>query len=46
LRGDRWLNYRGDSHNDLLVAMLNLFGDERQTFGSEQYCTGPLAGLT
>jgi hypothetical protein len=46
LRGGRWLNYDGDSHNDLLVAILNLCGDERQTFGFPEYCTGPLSGLT
>jgi hypothetical protein len=45
LTGGRWLSYEGDSHNDLLVAILNLFGDERQTFGFEEYCTGPLSGL-
>jgi Protein of unknown function (DUF1552) len=49
LRGGRFLRNEGladPSHNNLLVAILNLFGDERQTFGDPGYCTGPLAGLT
>jgi hypothetical protein len=45
LRAGRYLQYDGVSHNDLLVTILNLFGDERQTFGEEQYCTGPLPNL-
>jgi hypothetical protein len=46
LRGGRWLNRPGRSHNDLLVSILNLFGDSRQSFGAEQYNGGPLGGLT
>jgi hypothetical protein len=34
------------SHNNLLVAILNLFGDESTTFGDPAYCTGPLANIT
>ncbi len=45
LKAGRWLAYDGQSHNDLLVTLLNLFGDERQSFGFEEYCSGPLAGL-
>jgi hypothetical protein len=45
LRGGRWLSYPGVSHNDLLVTLLNLFGDARTTFGDPMYCTGPLTGL-
>jgi hypothetical protein len=45
LRAGRWLQYDGASHNDLLVAILNLFGDERTTFGGESYCTGALPNL-
>jgi hypothetical protein len=45
LRGGRWLDFRGRSHNDLLVALLNLFGDSRQTFGDPAYCDGPVSGL-
>ncbi len=46
LRSGRWLDFNGQSHNDLLVSILNLFGDERTTFGNPQYSNGPLAGLT
>jgi hypothetical protein len=49
LRGGRFLRNEGlpdPSHNNLLVAILNLFGDERTTFGDPAYCTGPLSGLT
>lgn len=49
LRGGRFLRNEGiadPSHNNLLVAILNLFGDERQTFGDPAHCTGPYAGLT
>jgi hypothetical protein len=49
LRGGRFLRNEGiadPSHNNLLVAILNLFGDERQTFGDPSHCTGPYSGLT
>lgn len=49
LRGGRFLRNEGiadPSHNNLLVAILNLFGDERTSFGDPAHCTGPLAGLT
>lgn len=46
LRTGRWLQKNHESHNDLLVSLLNLFGDERQTFGEPEYCTGPMGGLT
>jgi hypothetical protein len=45
LRTGRYLKYSGGSHNDLLVSVLNLFGDARTTFGSAQYCNGPLANF-
>lgn len=45
LRTGRWLDFDGQSHNDLLVSLLNLFGDERTRFGNEQYSNGPLSGL-
>jgi hypothetical protein len=45
LRTGRWLRYDRRPHNDLLVSVLNLFGDPRQTFGDPKYCTGPLAGF-
>jgi hypothetical protein len=46
LRTGRWLQYEHQSHNDLLVSLANLFGDEREKFGDERYCQGPLGGLT
>jgi hypothetical protein len=45
LRAGRNLTYDHPSHNDLLVALLNLFGDARTTFGSPMYCAGALPGL-
>lgn len=46
LRTNRWVQNGHRSHNDLLVSILNLFGDTRTAFGAEKYCTGPLGGLT
>jgi uncharacterized protein DUF1552 len=47
LRGGRWLKYDGASHNDLLVAILNLFEENLLTFGDVQHCSGtPLPNLT
>jgi len=45
LEGGRWLNYDSLPHNNLLVSILNLFGDARTTFGDPAYCTGPLSNL-
>jgi hypothetical protein len=45
LKTGRWLRYQSGSHNDMLVSILNLFGDNRQTFGDPKYCTGPLPGF-
>lgn len=45
LRPGRFLTYGGRSHNDLLVSILNLFGDPRTTFGDAQYCEGALDNL-
>jgi hypothetical protein len=41
----RYLKYAGESHNDLLVSLLGLFGDARQTFGDPAFSTGPLNGI-
>jgi hypothetical protein len=46
LRGGRRLVFQNQSHNDLLLAILRLFGDERPSFGTPQYSNGPLSGLT
>jgi hypothetical protein len=46
LRSGRWLKYDHLSHNNLLVSLLNLFGDMRATLGKPEHCTGPLTNLT
>jgi len=47
LRAGRWLKYNSASHNDLLVAILNLFDDGVTTFGDNMYCSGaPLPNIT
>src|SRR5450432_2538301 len=38
----RWIKKPGESHNDLLVSILNLFGDMRTTFGTPAYSKGPM----
>src|SRR6478735_2026778 len=40
LRSGRWLTYDSVSHNDLLVALLNLFDSRAAKFGDAQYCSG------
>jgi hypothetical protein len=45
LRTGRWLTHGGISHNNLLVSILNLFGDGRQTFGDPRFCSGPLPNI-
>jgi hypothetical protein len=45
LRTGRYLTYDHPSHNDLLVALLNLFGDSATTFGNPDYVEGPLERL-
>jgi hypothetical protein len=46
LRTGRLLTFNHISHNNLLVSLLNLFGDSARTFGNPLVCTGPLANLT
>lgn len=47
LRPGRFLQFNGESHNDLLAAILNLFGNQVSTFGNASYGSGsPLSGLT
>jgi hypothetical protein len=41
----RWIKKTGESHNNLLVSILNLFGDTRTTFGTPKFCTGPMTGI-
>jgi len=46
LRTGRWVQYADDPpHNNLLVSLLNLFGDPSPTFGDARCCTGALPGL-
>ena len=46
LRTGRWVSAAVDTpHNNLLVSLLNLFGDPRTTFGDPRCCTGPLPNL-
>ncbi len=50
MRGGRWLRFTDktqnrNSHNNLLVSILNLFGDLRTTFGTPEFCTGPLSNI-
>ncbi len=43
----RYVTYQTTrSTNDLLVSVLNAFGEDVTTFGESQYCNGPLSGLT
>lgn len=47
LRGGPWLKDDSVSHNDLLVAILNLCGEDVNTFGDLRHCSGtPLPNLT
>jgi len=41
----RWIKKAGESHNNLLISILNLFGDTRTSFGSSGYSTGPMSGI-
>jgi hypothetical protein len=46
LRGGRWLRYAdAPPHNNLLLSLLNLYGDPRTTFGDPRCVTGPLPNL-
>jgi hypothetical protein len=46
LKGGRVLPCGNVPHNNLLVSILNLFGDSRTTFGEAKFCANPLSGLT
>ena len=46
LRTGRWVTTAVDTpHNNLLVSLLNMFGDTRTLFGDPRCCTGPLPNL-
>jgi hypothetical protein len=46
LKGGRVLSFDNVPHNNLLVSLFNLFGDNRAAFGKDEYCANPLSGLT
>jgi hypothetical protein len=46
LKGGRMLDFGGKPHNNLLVSILNLFGDSRTSYGDPKYNSGALQGLT
>jgi hypothetical protein len=46
LKGGRMIDFGGKSHNNLLVSIMNLFGDTRTTVGDPKYNSGALQGLT
>jgi hypothetical protein len=46
LRGGRVLTHANIPHNNLLVAIANMFGDTRTNFGKSEYCQNPLNDLT
>lgn len=45
LKGGRVLTFENVPHNNLLVSILNLFGDPRTSFGNPAFCQNPLSGL-
>jgi hypothetical protein len=42
----RWLQVPAQSHNNLLVSILNMFGGTETSFGLSDYNTGALTGLS
>jgi hypothetical protein len=51
LKGGRVLDFntapkQGVPHNNLLVSILNLFGESATTFGDPEFCQNPLTGIT
>jgi hypothetical protein len=45
LQTGRFIQNKGDPHNNLLVSVMNAMGVSGNTFGDPNFCTGPLAGL-
>jgi len=45
LRGGRYLQFDGASHNDLLIALMHLAGFPVDVVGNPEFCHGPLPGL-
>jgi hypothetical protein len=46
VRPGRLLNCNDAPHNNLWVSCLQMMGSSVNTFGSPQYCSGPLSGLS
>jgi hypothetical protein len=47
LKTGRYMQYRDQPHNNLLVSVCNAMGfDDVTSFGIPGVCTGPLSGLT
>jgi len=46
LNPGRHVKFSGRTSNDLLVTILNLFGDTRTSYGEASFNKGPLTGLT
>jgi hypothetical protein len=44
-RTGRYLQYKGESHGQLLVSLLNAMGVPDTSFGNADYSPGPLSGL-
>ncbi|MGC4088616.1 MAG: DUF1552 domain-containing protein [Polyangiaceae bacterium] len=44
-RTGRYVQYQRAPHNNLLVSVLNAMGLSVASFGSPDFCTGPLSGL-
>lgn len=42
LQMGRFLQFKGEPHNNLLVSLMNLYGVQGNTFGDPNFCTGPL----
>jgi hypothetical protein len=46
IRSGRWLQVPSQSHNTLLVSLLNIFGGNDTSFGHPDFNAGALAGLS
>ena len=47
IKTGRFLDYKGDPHNNLLLSLCHAMdvNADKSSFGNPAYCTGPLAGL-
>lgn len=46
LKSGQLIKFTNASHNDLLVSILNCFGDQRNTFGDTRFSSSALPGIT